>query len=348
MNEQEERKTKLISYGIIAGLLVTIWYMLDVVLLTFIVTFIFYNLTLRIQNRMLRMAHFRVPTGVVLSIEYVLFLLFTVMFVSEALPIITTWVRSMANFFTTVNLSETYASLNPHVREFLKYLDLPSVIRSLGTWLSTQVAVFSTETFHFFVNLFISLILAFAIILEQPKLKRFGERLNQSQATYIYQYLSKFGQNFCVTFGKVMKVQVSIAVINSFLSMIFLSLMGFPEIAALGFMIFLLGLVPVAGVIVSLIPLSIIALGAGGLKKLAAVILMILILHTVEAYVLNPKLMSNKTRLPVCLTFMILLVGQHYIGVWGLLIGVPIFIFLMNMLEVDYQIEEEKVKSKCK
>ena len=67
-----------------------------------------------------------------------------------------------------------------------------------------------------------------------------------------------------------------------------------------------------------------------------------------EAYVLNPKFMSNKTELPVCFVFIILLVSEHYLGVWGLLIGVPLFIFLMNALDVNFQEEKKKTKYNTK
>jgi predicted PurR-regulated permease PerM len=86
----------------------------------------------------------------------------------------------------------------------------------------------------------------------------------------------------------------------------------------------------------SLIPLSIVAFNIGGFTKVLAVLIMIAVIHAIEAYVLNPKLMSSKTALPMSLVFIILLVAEHYMQVWGLLIGVPLFIFLLNIFEVDY------------
>ena len=78
------------------------------------------------------------------------------------------------------------------------------------------------------------------------------------------------------------------------------------------------------------------------------VVIFILLLHAFEAYIMNPKLMSRKTRLPVCFVFLILLIGEHYMGVWGLLIGVPIFIFLMTAFKVDYQVVgSHGKKQKC-
>jgi predicted PurR-regulated permease PerM len=39
-----------------------------------------------------------------------------------------------------------------------------------------------------------------------------------------------------------------------------------------------------------------------------ALILLILIIHTIEAYVLNPNIVSNFLELPVSLTFIILII----------------------------------------
>ncbi|MNJ04967.1 hypothetical protein D3C73_1659820 [compost metagenome] len=44
--------------------------------------------------------------------------------------------------------------------------------------------------------------------------------------------------------------------------------------------------------------------------------------------------MSNKTHLPIFFTFLILLVSEHFLGIWGLIVGVPIFIFMLDIVEV--------------
>jgi predicted PurR-regulated permease PerM len=118
--------------------------------------------------------------------------------------------------------------------------------------------------------------------------------------------------------------------------------MGFPQALGLGFMIFILGLIPVAGVLISLIPLCIIAFNIGGFVKIIEVIVMIVVLHSLESYILNPKLMSSKTKLPVFLVFIILLFSEHYLGVWGLLFGIPLFIFLLDVLDINIQEKPNK------
>ncbi|MNE67613.1 hypothetical protein D3C80_1632300 [compost metagenome] len=117
---------------------------------------------------------------------------------------------------------------------------------------------------------------------------------------------------------------------------------------ALAIMIFLLGLIPVMGVIISLIPLCAIAFKIGGLIKIVYVLVMIAVVHAVETYFLNPKFMSDKTHLPIFYTFLILLFSEHFLGVWGLIVGVPIFMFFLDIIEVPVATDAPKSKLKKK
>ncbi|MNY67496.1 hypothetical protein D3C86_2050940 [compost metagenome] len=65
------------------------------------------------------------------------------------------------------------------------------------------------------------------------------------------------------------------------------------------------------------------------------VLAMIAVLHFMEGYFLNPKLMSSKMNLPMFYTFIVLLFSEHYIGVWGLILGIPIFVFFLDILDIS-------------
>ena len=116
--------------------------------------------------------------------------------------------------------------------------------------------------------------------------------------------------------------------------MICLSFMKMPQIFALGLMVFVLSLVPVAGVIISLVPLSLVGYQVGGIRDVIYIIIMIMVIHALEAYILNPKFMSSRTELPIFYTFVVLLVAEHLWGTWGLIVGVPIFTFLLDVFGV--------------
>lgn len=70
-----------------------------------------------------------------------------------------------------------------------------------------------------------------------------------------------------------------------------------------------------------------------------------MIIHAIEAYVLNPKFMSSKTELPIFYTFLVLLVAEHFLGTWGLIVGVPIFTFLLDVIDVKSVKKKDKNES---
>ncbi|MBA1393871.1 AI-2E family transporter, partial [Lactobacillus sp. XV13L] len=132
-----------------------------------------------------------------------------------------------------------------------------------------------------------------------------------------------------------LEAQVIIATVNTVLTAIVLTILRFPSIPSLAMMVFFLSMIPVAGVIVSLIPLSIIGYTVGGLQTMIYVWIAIFAIHALETYVLNPKLMSSRTHLPIFVTFVVLLVSEQLLGTWGLIVGIPIFTFFLDVLGVQ-------------
>lgn len=340
LSETEKKRSHIASIVVLTLMIITIWFMLDIALLTFIITFIFYNLDSAIQKLNMKTLKIRIPNGIILTILYVIFILVLVIIVTVIYPKLVNPVGELLEILKTFDVNAFLGAIDPRIAVVLENIDYNKYIGDA----SLLIANGATKVGGFGVDLFLALLLSFFLLLEKHKIQRFGKKLEHSKIAYTYSQLILFGGNFTHTFGKVMKVQVTIAFINCIISMIFLKLLGFPQISNLGIMIFVLGLIPVAGVIISLLPLSIIAFSTGGINQVFAVIIMVLLIHAIEAYILNPKLMSSKTELPVCFVFIILLVGEHYMGVWGLLIGVPIFIFMMNALDVEFEEKKQGVE----
>lgn len=208
--------------------------------------------------------------------------------------------------------------------------------------------IFSTEGINYIImhisnigrvaiNIIIALILSIFLLLEKQKVIEFTSKFKQSKIAGICNEIEFFGKKFVSSFGKVIEVQIVIATINGILSAIGLSIIGFPHLLGFGMMVTLLGLIPVAGVIISLVPLSIVAFNNGGLIQVIYVLVMIALLHAFEAYILNPKLMSSKTKLPIFYTLSILMVSEQVGGVLGLIIGIPIFMFILDIIEMPYE-----------
>ncbi|AQZ48016.1 hypothetical protein B5S25_16905 [Paenibacillus larvae subsp. pulvifaciens] len=300
--------------------------MLNILLFTFIFSFLFYT----ICSLLLKLTHkwVRIPEKLMVLLVYGAFGVFVGVASYMYVPVLAKQIVSIVNIIVNFNPSDYKDAFHPKVFEMIQRVDIGSYLSSAGNY-----AVNTTKNIGgFLLSIFLSLILSFFFSWERRGIVKFLQRFETSKVGFIYEYYKQFGRNFVNSFGKVMQVQIVISFINSILSVIMLYFMGFPQILGLGVMIFALGLVPVAGVIVSLIPLSIIAFQIGGWIHIVYVLVMITILHAFESYVLNPKLMSVKMKLPVFFTFAVLILFERLIGVWGLLIGIPLFMFFLDLV----------------
>ncbi|MDR0854519.1 MAG: AI-2E family transporter [Clostridiales Family XIII bacterium] len=342
----KDTQGRILTIAVLVLILMTIWFMLELSILTFILTFVFYRLQRKIRRSFKSIPGLRrIPRWLIIVLLYIAIILVAVWAVLYILPIIVKQATEIAAIFSSFDLDKAATQLDSsRFAVIFQNLDINAYINSGGNLLGSMIVAAGKIGMDFVL----ALALSFILILEKRKIKAITQKLETSKIAYIYKHLNAFGRSFCNTFGKVMRVQLMIASINSVLSMVILSILGFSDILALGVMILILGLIPVAGVIISLVPLSIIAFNFGGLTKVIQVLIMIIVIHVIEAYVLNPKLMSAKTALPASIVFIVLIVSEYYLGAWGLLIGVPIFIFLLNTLGVDYEsavVRKPQIKS---
>ena len=306
--------------------------MLDIVIMTFILTFVFYHLKKYALIGLARTPLRRIPAPVVQILVYVGVIALLTLFIIGNASIIMKQIGDISTSFSGFNIEKFLAGIDPNLISFVSRIDFDGYIQQAGQAILGGLANLGGIV----LNVFIAFILSFLFVLEKDKIVTIARTLRNSRIEPVYRYFAIFFKKFCNTFGKVMKVQVLIAACNSAIFAVYMIITGFPYIIVLSMMIFLFSLIPVMGAILSAIPLLIIALSTGGLMKAAQVLIMIVVIQAVEAYTLEPKLMSRSTSLPVSLVFVILIISQHYLGAWGMLIGIPFFIFVMDALNIDY------------
>ena len=339
-NEQlympRDTKGRIVTIVVLVLVLVTIWFMLTLTIETFVLTFVFYHLLKYAQFGLSKTPLPKLPDALVQILIYAGVIALLVWFITYNAQVLIQQISGIADTISRFNIADFLKNLDPNLQTLINGADINSYIDKIGALLLSGLTSAGTAV----LSLLLAFLLSFLLVLEKEKIRRIGKAIEGSRVAFIYRYFVLFGGSFCYTFGKVMKVQVLIAAINCGISMIYLTITGFPSIFALGLMIFILGLIPVAGVFISLIPLTIIAFNIGGPWKIVEVLIMIAIIHCLEAYFLNPKLMSRKTELPVSIVFIVLIVAQQYLGMWGLLIGVPVFIYLLAVLDVRYRLDK--------
>ncbi|MDR0268432.1 AI-2E family transporter [Paenibacillus sp.] len=305
--------------------------MMNLILITFILTYLVNrahsSITNRFTNRM------GISTKITLILIYLIFVaalsIGIYMYAPKLIAELNTLINQVINFYSN-KVVLTDNKVMDLILDYLHKIDLAAYIKQGYGLVSNTLS----NVGKFSLNLALAIIMSLFFMLEKEKVTNFTGKFKESKLSYVYDELAYFGKKFTFSFGKVIEVQFLIAVINGLLSTLFLWIMGFPNLFALGLMIFLLGFIPVMGVIISLVPLCAIAFGIGGVPKVIYVLVMIAVLHAFESYVMNPKFMSEKTHLPIFYTFAVLIMSEHFLGVWGLILGVPIFMFLLDLLDV--------------
>lgn len=116
--------------------------------------------------------------------------------------------------------------------------------------------------------------------------------------------------------------QILVCIVNGMLTTAGLFLMGVKFAITLGVVASICSLIPVFGTLISTIPTVLIGL-ISGFWTGVAVLVWILMIHAIEANVLNPKIIGHNAELHPALVVLALLIGEHYGGIAGLLIAVP-------------------------
>jgi predicted PurR-regulated permease PerM len=103
-----------------------------------------------------------------------------------------------------------------------------------------------------------------------------------------------------------------------------------PSVAMLSMVVFVCGFIPVVGTFLSTAPIMLVALNTGGPMLAVIALGLILFIHTLEAYIFNPLIYGKHFELNPVVVLLILFVGYHLFGIWGMILGVPLTQFLMQ------------------
>ncbi|GAX80385.1 hypothetical protein CEUSTIGMA_g7824.t1 [Chlamydomonas eustigma] len=209
-------------------------------------------------------------------------------------------------------------------------LAISSTLKAYTTTAAKITASMLSSVTKLAVQTMVSLVLGFMLVWDMPSIKQGVSTLGSSRLAPVYNEVAPVLTVFGRLFGKALKVQARIALINTALTALGMWLLQIPGLAILSLFVFVCSFIPIAGCILSTVPIGFVALTEYGFFKLAMVICMVIFVHFVEAYFLNPAIYSAHLKLHPLLVLSVLVVAEHSIGVWGLLLAVPLTVFMLD------------------
>jgi predicted PurR-regulated permease PerM len=150
--------------------------------------------------------------------------------------------------------------------------------------------------------------------------------------------LSNRFRDFYESFATVMGAQITISLINTVLTAIFVLVVQLPDAPLLIALTFLCGLLPIVGNLVSNTIIVCVAFTVS--LKIALIALIFLIaIHKLE-YFLNSKIIGDRIRNPIWLTLLALIIGERLMGIPGMVLAPVILNYLrVEMSKVEVQPE---------
>ena len=243
---------------------------------------------------------------------------------------------------------EDNLKMTEYIEDFWNDIDFKSFKENILVLLSTL--------WSSILKIILALVLSFIFIVDRKKLWMYLWKVKESNFWFLYIEYEILLEKVIKSFWLILKAQSMIAIANAILTTIGLLIIGFtfstvevptfPYILTLGLVVFIMGFIPVLWVILSSIPIIIIwYITYWDFMIVPVIWLLITIVHIIEAYYLNPKIVSSFLKLPMSLTFVILLVSEHFFGLAGLLVGISLFYFSMWLIkDFDYMIWRNKKK----
>ncbi|MFU2208593.1 AI-2E family transporter [Solidesulfovibrio sp. C21] len=303
------------------------------VFITYILCFLFNGLihTLAVKTRL--------PRTLWAAVVYIVFVTVVLTIVSSVLPKLgsesTSFLKKLPDTLETLRGHlDNWAWLAPDmaapIAKVKDYLSLEALVGVKAQTLFT-IAVNSFNQISTYVSTFLlGTLFSFLIMLDFPNLRAKTISLRDSRLRDIYDVTARSVVRFAVVVGMGFRAQMLIAAVNTILTAIGMHFLGIEPVMLLSTVVFFCGLIPVLGTFISSAPIVLVAVNTTGPHHALWAIVMIIIVHTIETYILNPRIVAAMFKISPLVTLMILYVGHKLFGLWGMVLGVPVSVFIFR------------------
>lgn len=152
---------------------------------------------------------------------------------------------------------------------------------------------FFNRALHFATYFLLATMFSFLILFDFPNLKNRVSALKHTRFKAAYDETAGSVAQFALVVGYTFQAQILIAVLNTLLTALGLwFFFKLEAIALLASIVFFAGLIPLWGTFISSIPILLLAFNEDGIGLAGKLVFMIGFVHLVEAYILNPRIVS--------------------------------------------------------
>lgn len=326
---------KLFIWAAFFGLLYLARELFALVFLTFILCYIFNNVIGFLDRGT------RIPRRVCQVLVYLVFIVIVVAVLSAVMPRLAVeaklFLEQLPESLDTLHgslddMGARQPGLAPLLSGFKETLTVQNLLGVNREALVDVILGLVNRLTHYVNYFLLGILFSFFILFDLPNLSRKTLSLRQTRFRDVYDETAESVAQFALVVGSAFQAQVLIAVVNTGLTAAGLWLLDVQPVALLSIIVFFAGLIPVLGTFISSVPILMLAFNAGGVLLVFKAAAMIAVVHAVEAYGLNPRIFSAVFRINPVLTLIILYIGYSLFGLWGVVLGVPVSVYIYRHL----------------
>lgn len=197
----------------------------------------------------------------------------------------------------------------------------------LTGWLTNAI----NNVLTFCLHALLSLGLSFMIIWEMPHIRRGLASVKGTRVEPLFDEIAPTMARLGQTIGIAFSAQFLIASIDAGLAFVALWWVGLGSSAVfLSLVVLICCLIPYIGVFFAAPPVLLLAIKEGGFSMAFKAGMGLLVIHELEAWLLSPWILGEFLRLSPILIVAVLCIAEPLFGIWGLLLGVPVAVYLIN------------------
>lgn len=208
-----------------------------------------------------------------------------------------------------------------------------------------------------FFQIIFAFILSFIWLIEYDKILKYFAQIKKSPFAFLARDIQILIDKLQKSFWLVFRAQSKIAVVNTILTVFGLIIIGifytplsennsfiYPYLLALGCITFIASFVPILGVFIGGIPIIFAGMVTyPGWSIIVSVTSMLLVIHAIEGYFLNPRIVWQSLKVPTPIVFLILFLAEHFLWIIGFFIGVPMYLLCLELfVGIGHWVEKVK------
>ena len=320
---QNRRFYRYFVLSVIILLIVLLKQFMTLLLLTIIFSYLAMNAGKRVQRVT------RLSRSLSIALVYIVVMAFIIWAVEHGANTVAHQVKSMIHLATDSSWHTTgiFKEVYKNIQQYSNSLNTEQLISKGFTQLN-QVG-------HVLYELILALLFSFIFSMTYPQLRSWSMTFIHSPYKRFFGEFYIIVHRFIIILGRLFEVQLMICVINTIAMVIVLTFLNFPYLIGFAILIFILGLIPVVGVLISLVPLTVTAFIIGDWHTVLVILVAVAVIHFMESYFLHPHFMSQRTHMPILVILLNLIIMEKVFGVWGLIIGLPILTFLLDFFRIQ-------------